>query len=1220
MPISIERNVGPLLDQKLPELLERFPDHISTIVELAREFHERYDSQVLGEMQEGTFCEVIKAWIDSKNLDPALKEALDIQRLRIFTELMRTMRQEFTRQSSDDISRPSNSECRNGSSAPKRTNEQISTVVTQYAQLAVYLGDSVALDILQTLGILRPGERSDALSAISRYLGECAPPGGEEGTVIVVLQSEEAILQNMTVYEKMERSLTAFCYRRLVNEGADTLENQPRYLANIDELVSTQLDDLYERAFGKASKKVSKTHKDLYDGVVDHFKAAAALKIPDTMAKTTTDHNGTEWPLGSWRQRLALADMLNPHKRHVYIGFGAGEGKTFTHQWGFELAKQEHIRHKRLGRPRKLCIAPKAVLNEIPNRVRRGSAPKQAHSLYYPDPEQAPTVGVIRAGMSLDQIREAASKDDVYCAYSMWNVSRNDRSSGSQTPEQVAIADLLINQEEPFTSFSVDESHLLQGGKVYTHLARRTIQEIPGLYDSGHIMFSSATPAPGHLSGLRTTAELLEPPRADVQEGERHDSPPRHWAELRRMMGKLWMMDPQADWMRHVERREYSLTSRELECLQLIVDDNTMPSHQKLYLSQLIIRCPKLMSGDSTMPWSSFEETTRNLSELLHGDNRSTVLVAENMLSNRVLQQDKDPEEHALNNPEEYFFQALETWCWDQGITFHVIHGDTPEDHRIAIYEDMQNAKNEQRKCVLYAHSACLNLGIDLRFIEGIVSQQWPYNTPDLYQLLSRAIRMGNTGCRVIVSSARDTVEEGILTSAELKYLDVLRCLYGVILSDQRMEELGHKRGADADDENIARKIESSEEKSRRFSRALHGVGAAKTKDFWNLHLNDFLEMLTQKNEMSMGDGQRVLASMVLDMEKSGMLPENGCYLHANSEGQRLTHVLATASPEKYRSIRSMDATKDMLDFGGVDLPGHIDQSQNIVDTPDALNHLVSQGVIQAESQDLVVLQGFEQTSHAVQQNGDLQFTGRVRALLGAVRALKTPDASSDPPSDGGVLIIPLGRDACTEVQMRQLRNELYAFGLDIVESHTGVVSSKDNEGEPPFEMYVITTRKAFQPTQQDFEAVPPERLTLTPIQGKEARTRKSNRKLPFTLPHQDFRIGRKQLKHTMPVVNREAKLQYLQRLTEIIGVIHSMAQSSDEMIDLLKKKRAQKTLKDLGIVCFPHFSKEGQKGSKKKKASSVEAMNERRLAFRFLDSPHLFYPYDSQWQKGGQE
>ncbi len=1232
MPISIKSDIIPLIEGRegvegpADALKRRFPKDSAVIGELVSEFKKKYESTDLIELQQGRFCEFVQTWIDSKNLDPTLKEAIHMERLAIFRQLMCAKKAEFKLPSDAGVSRSGagNGRLANGTNGHKRNKEQISEVVMQYAQLAVYMGDNVALDILEKLGVLKPGERAHAMSAISQFLGECASPDG--GDVLVgVLGSPDIILQDMSVYEKMQHSMVEHCYHGLMELNADTLENQPHFLGHIEFHIHTMLDQLYKKAFGSKSRTVSGSHQDLYDDVVNQFKAAASYKIPDHMAQTATDHNGVVWPLGSWRQRLVISNLFNPQKRHVYNGMGAGDGKTFTHFWAYELTKQERKRNGLEGPARLAMFLPKAVGDEVPGRVRKESARKKTDSLYYKDPSKAPTVGTIRKGMSIAEIREHASRDIVFCAYSMWHRSRKEktRENGKEKIEKVSIADLLIKQEKPFTNLSFDEAHLLQGDKTHTRLARRTIREIPGLYANGHIMASSATPVTGHLAGLRVVLELLEKPSAEGEPGERRMAGPNQWAELRRMMGKLWMMDKPENWMRNVERHEYPLSPQEYEMLQLIIEDNTMPAHQKLSLSQLIIRCPRLISGDSEMPWTSFQETTKHLNSLLRGDGRSTVLVAENMLSNCVLQKAQNPDKDALADPENYFFKALEHWCTEQGITFHVIHGGVDEDDRIAIYEDMQEAQKTKRKCVLYAHSGCLNLGIDLRFIEGIISQQWPYNTPDLYQLLKRALRMKNTGCRVIVTSARDTVEEGILTAAELKHADGQRCLYGAVLSDDRMSELSDAGEVRTDNENIAQRIESTEQKWRRFARALHGAGTAKVQEFWKRHENDFIVMLDQKDSSSIGDSERAVASLVLELEDMGLLPESGQYLQTCSNGQSLANMLFAKSPEKLRQIRSMDAIQPMLDYGSMYRPDYVSPTGHIEATPDSLYHLVNQGIIPAASQDLVVLNGLEQATHSILEDGGFQWTGRVRALKGAAEALKNPSVTTNADGTqtnglGGLMIIPLDCEFCTETELNQLRLQLMSFGCEVMDDYSGLITSKDNEGEPPHKMYVITAQKIFDVKHEDLSAdMDPAGLVLTKLQGREAKTKSKTRKLPFALPHEQFKIGRRQLKKTIPTVGRDQKLKFLERLTVTVREIQSLASSSQDMIGKLKLKAFQQRLKDLGVICFPHFNTEGnRKPSKKKKSKEGEdaATTECRLTFRFTDSPHTFYPFDKQW------
>ena len=1225
MSISIQHDIIPILDEELPKLLKRFDAERETINALLSEFKRNYGERVIEDLGEGTFCETVQHWIESKDLSPALTQALHEFRLKVFSAMMTHKKFTFKVESNGSDPTLSSSRPRNGERRKKRTEAEITESVMQYAQLAVYLGDTVALDILQMVGVLDPGERSAGLSCISRYLGECAStPPDPDDILINVLGMPEEILRNMTVFEKMHRSMVEHCYRILMRENADTIENQPQVLRSMEKRIRELLGSLYKRAFGRDAKTISQSHTDLLESTVLHFKTAAGLKIPDHMAQTALDHNGTEWPLGSLRQRLALTDVMNPDKRHAYIGFDAGGGKTFTHIWAYELTRKERERSGEKGRTRMLFLGPKAVIGEIPNRIREGAGTKETDSRYYRDPETAPTVGVIRAGMSSDEVREAASKDIVFCAYSMWNVKKKEKTRGKKLPPMpgVNVADLLVHQDEPFTNLSLDEAHLLQGDRNYTGHARRTIQEIPDLFSKGHIVASSATPAPGHLAGLRVTLELLEANDAESAHGQRRIAQPNQWARLRRMLGKFWMMDEPEQWMQHVERVQYSLQPDEMECIEWIVNDSTLLPLHKLALSQLAIRSPRLLSGNPSMPWSSFDQTTKELSTLLFDEGRSTVLVAENMLSDKVLRVPK--EETEFSNPEDFFFHALQEWCAKQEVKLHIIHGETPEDERIATYAAMKRAKETGEKSVLFAQSKCLNLGIDLRFIQGIISQQWPYNTPDLYQLLKRALRMGNTDCRVIALYAKDTVEQGILTGAELKYADTQRCLHGVAVTDSRLEELAMETESNLRDVNIRSRIESVEQKWKRFSSVLHGVGRSGSQDFWNKHQNDFLEILDRKDSSAAGDADRMVTGLVMTLEKNKLLPENGKYLQTSSMGLGVNRLLEKYGTGRKRSIRSMDPTQEMLDYGWFELPEctETDSKQNIVGTPKDLQHLVTNGTIEAGSQDLVILSGLEQTKHAV-HDGELHFTGRVRALRGASMSLRTAKADGD--DTGGILIIPLPDDACSAQEIKSLRDQLVAFGFEVFDTYTGTAVSRDNEGEPEKEMHVITARKVFDCDVDDLKKIKPESLSLTQLQGRKAKRTQAKRRLPYELPHQDFRIGKRQLQ-PIPASGRADKLAYLQRLKFAVQRIRSLAPSSTAMLSIIDTAEIQLQLADLGVVDNRHVTRakteQEKRKKKKKKAADADTTDEhassleRRLAFHFTGSKHFFYPFDKQWDE----
>ena len=1225
MSISIQHDIIPILDEELPKLLKRFDTERETINALSSEFKRNYGERVIEDLGEGTFCETVQHWIESKETSPELARALHQFRLRVFSVMMTHKKFAFKLEGNgSDPSLPSISK-RSGERRKKRTEAEITESVMQYAQLAVYLGDTVALDILQMVGVLDAGERSAGLSCISRYLGECAStPPDPDDILINVLGMPEEILRNMTVFEKMHRSMVEYCYRILMGENADTLENQPKVLRSMEKRIRDLLGALYKRAFGPQGKTISQSHTDLLESTVLHFKTAAGLKIPDHMAQTALDHNGTEWPLGSLRQRLALTDVMDPDKRHAYIGFDAGKGKTFTHIWAYELTRKERERNGGKGRTRMLFLGPKAVIGEIPNRIREGAGTKETDSRYYPDSETAPTVGVIRAGMSSDEVRDAASKDIVFCAYSMWNAKKKEKSRGKKRPPMpgVNVADLLVQQDEPFTNLSLDEAHLLQGDKNYTGHARRTIREIPDLFSKGHIVASSATPAPGHLAGLRVTLELLEANDTESVNGQRRIAQPNQWARLRRMLGKLWMMDEPEQWMQYVERVQYSLQPEELECIEWIVNDPTLLSLHKLTLSQLAIRSPRLLSGNPNMPWSSFDQTTKELSTLLFDEGRSTVLVAENMLSDKVLRVPKEESEYS--NPEDFFFHALQEWCAKMGVALHIIHGETEEDDRIAIYDEMRRAKETGQKSVLFAQSKCLNLGIDLRFIQGIISQQWPYNTPDLYQLLKRALRMGNTDCRVIALYAKDTVEQGILTGAELKYAEVQRCLRnGVAVSDNRLAELAMETESNVRDVNVRSRVESIEQKWKRFSSDLHGVGRSGAQEFWEKHQTDFREILAKKDSSAAGDADRMVTGLVMTLEKNKLLPENGKYLQTSSMGLGVNRLLEKYGTDRKRSIRSMDPTQEMLDYGWFELPDgtETDSRQNIVGTPKDLQHLVTNGTIEAGSQDLLILSGLEQTKHAV-HDGELHFTGRVRALRGASMALRTAKEKDD--DTGGILIIPLPDDACSAQEIKSLRDQLAAFGFEVFDTYTGTAVSRDNEGEPEKEMHVITARKVCDCDIDDLRKIKPESLSLTQLQGRKAKRKQSKRRLPYELPHQDFRIGKRQLQ-PIPASGRADKLAYLQRLQFAVQRIRSLASSSTAMLSIIDTADIQLQLADLGVVDNRHVTRtKTEKEKRKKKKKDVDAGTtdeqgsslERRLAFHFTGSKHFFYPFDKQWDE----
>ncbi len=1239
MPISFQRDIGqedgPLI-KELDRVCAEHPEYAERLRAFVEKIRTEYANITFDDLLSlSQFCTTIEGVIDREFPDDqALQSIIYHARLRIFSSI-RTEGRQPVLPASDfrEIMHRGQSTL---SPRERREKAEINDIVQEYLRLAPYLGEELLLDLLLRLKIINYKERGIVASILQKYLGdsETERKEGQDDSLEVFLTSPEEILENATIRAKMRRGIIRHCYRILIQSDGDTLESQASYREPhiLRGFLQEQFDILYGNAFpGKTLQDASMKHADLFEEVQQHFRAAADFEIPPYMQQTMTDYEGTEWPLGSWRQRLAIAEMIadtlnGGDNQHGYIGFDAGKGKTWTYIFLYE--QQKKLLEKKGKKARMLFFAPKAVIDEVPNRIRPGSSRKPVASQYYTDPNAptTPTVGVIQSGMTVEQIMQAASCDIVFCAYSMWHVTRCTQDEHDGKEQKISIADLLIQQDNPFTSIAFDEAHLLQGDGKRTQLARKTIREIPDLFTRGNIICGSATPAPGHLAGLRVVMELLSKTMEDLPSQARRSNAVSNDAMLLRQQidTKIWNLDEMEEWLKEINDTTYPLSTQERDYLQMITDDTSLLAIEKLYLSMLFIRCPRLVSDDETMPWSSLQKTQETLSEYFHQHDRHAVLVTENMLSRFVL---RDPEEEeSVARPEDCFCTALQKWCMDNGVRYFAIHGGTKEEDRIRIYQEVEQIKNDGGKAIIYAHSACLNLGIDLRFIDGIVSQQWPYNAPELYQLMKRSLRAGNTDCLVTVLAAVETIEEGISILAKEKYAEVVRCLYGKSISDKKVRDLLDAQEVQGTEKELLTHLHSCEQKWRQYALLLHGAGAAASEKFWTHHLGEFTEYLEVEDATSLGDRKRFLAQLVCRLENDGHVPsQDQWYLHSQSMGQSLARALDEIRPSSSHSIQSTDTNINTMIATGRSL------DCDIACAPGQLHSKIATGDIQKGAYDLVVLDLFENTSlKQGDASDDMSYSGRVRELLAASKTLK----------QNGLVVIPLPLSACTETEAKHLRASLAAFGFDTEEKmakYNGIARSQDNHGEPAFEMHCIVAKKVFEPTEADIGSISPERLLLT--SQEQRKVHRKPKKLPTTLPHSSFTIGKLDASQdrVFPLPKKEGQLAYLDRLTKAVATIRTAAASAEAFLEISREQRIIDALSTLKIRCMPHLGlgqwSSQKKGGRKRGASSNDDASDedvndsvegrantgqktRRLAFRFTDTKlPPFYPYDPIWK-----
>lgn len=1075
----------------------------------------------------------------------------------------------------------------------------------QYLWLASQMGENELIDVLVAAHIIQPNDRQYAIRIIGDYLGEAVTPEPGGGGWWKILGVGN-LLKDATVKEVMNHHVRRAGYLLLLEKGADDIQKYKRVRRNAGTAVRTMLLDFAKDAGVTPDAAL----RDYITEVETFFMGAAGITLPATMVQELPQEE-KRCPVLSWRQCMALMEL--DEKRHGYVGFEPGYGKSLV---AYGLHERKRQRSRESGTLcRTLYIGPKMVTDEQPNSLRPGTTESEtASTCYYPNPEKdAPTVGHIHEGMTEEQIDEEIIKEVVFCPYSMLTVEL--KTSGMTVAEKLRRAG---DGAPHWTQIVFDEAHSLQGDSTWTRIAHDLIHKHPKVYDEGNVLLMSGTPAIGHLKGLAVQLALLQ---SDVRSNEigtgairdRGEQKGMSAAELRMALLRWFIRyDIPEDWMQYVDACYYDLSTEEMDFLQLIASDQTLTKSEKLGKMQLFIRCPELVSGESVKESTLFNWVATKLEEDL--DQKDVVLIAEHMRSNTVLREDRAADEDQ-SEADLHFYARVQSFltAWqaedpERQYVLHVIHGTTKKRARNKAYADAKKAKKDKNfKCIILAHSGCLNMGIDLRSVQRITSLEWPWNSPEILQLLRRSQRAGNEDIRLHAFIAQRCVEEAIVAWAQSKFSDAERCIEGdLTVGDEVFAEM-QEDDNQTENAKIARHLSSPEQQMLSENFFLHNKGPERVRDYWNGNPELYQQRLQHALRGSQGNRHRALAAYVRTLEEKGIIPEAASYLQTNSQGFALHRLLQEMDPSRRRSFTCMEPTQSMINAATRTLALNEFPAKRLVGTPDELiglqtNHVQSGGApLRSGMQDVVILDGLEQMHFKRSEDGAMHRHTRVNALIGAVRAVKL----------GGRIIIPLPREACTEQEFRAFGAVLENFSSQIDTSWTDVMKSLDNEGDAPFEMFIVSAVKIGEIDQELVSASDQNALSWTHhnrLEGraKAERTRRENRrrarKLPFELVHESFKIGHKSLEpaHADDSV-REKQLVHLHALREAVTTIRRLSSNADTWTGKGSSAfiaRIRDTLDRENIQFLPQLS-------------------DKRPAFRLAAYPnHLVFPYDSQWDE----
>lgn len=1181
MPINVATDLWPMVEAELPRLRAKHAADAETIDALATALREQYGERVFQDLREVLkTCASIEEHPFMEDLSDETKKSIaNIRRALVKACLDSNPR--FTtlgvgQMDPDHQLRDDNEEFgtfdATGKNAPR---EALKETMGDYLALAGQLGEAQLMQVLLRLGIITQSDVPTASRILKSYLGVTTFSGGKAAATDWIFTQTPEFLRDPSVHELVHRLLRQAVYETMRERGCDTRMMHKRTLNDLGRIARATVERLCKQA-----KVDPAAHEGLIARMEQEWWDIANLEPGEGMV-TELEAEGDMHPFPSLRQRIALSEIRR--QQHLYVGFEPGLGKTAVAMWSWHDLNQQRAKEKKPKTQQCYVVSPEA-LDDL-----------STTTLGYFTEGNKPTVGVIRGGVSDKTLEEALQKDIVFVSSKMLHIERNG----------IALYERLRSHKhaetgEPFGMLTVDEAHQFKGDKTMTDVLDALISKTPKLHKEGRVLFMSGTPATNDLSDIVVQLGLLENKRGG-QKTNMRDTQALDPIDLRNRLNRVLIVDPPISWQAKIESCGYDLSVREQQLVRMIVQNESLNPAQKRDLILRAIRTPDLTSGDGDMPCSLFEWQSTFLKEDLK--TKPTVLIAEFMQAQGVLR-DFDNRTLEDDEVERLFFLKIQRTCqeWEAEhgipVRFHVIHGRVSlADREKAFADSRESAANmESSRTVIVTFSSCVNLGKDLRSVKKMHTLQYPFNMPELQQLLMRSLRAGHENISLRAFYANDTVEEGILDYSRDKYRRVMSCLYGGSMSDAELKALTENDADGMKSKRIQRMLMSPERQREKREQHQHGRGSKYMLNFARKHEYDFREELKNADGMGHMDHQRFIAGLVGALETKGIM-KPGTYLHTHGQGAFLQRMLSREAPNPDRTVTSIETLQSHADEGAALLKnGERAKAKTIVGTLSDVGRNLRLGTLEAESMDAVILDGIAAMKGASREG---TVTQRVRAIVQSIRTLK----------EGGTLVVPLSRNACTKEEFERLQRFLGSCGVEIIRSWTGEATSTDNDADAPFRMFTIVGKKTQNPSAVTVKAALAEApLTLTHRHHWGDTTERARldgerrrRMAPAAIVHRHFKIGTHAIETNAYGGDYLMQREHLAALKDAAAAVRSIIDTPKALwtdgnkIDVAIRAK----LRDAGVEFLPSLTPRKD-----------------RPAFVLKKYPdHLFYPFDQQWK-----
>ena len=906
-------------------------------------------------------------------------------------------------------------------SEDKRLVDQI----RHYRKVAESLGPEFLADFLMAS---EPGLAKNfaySLKIISRYLGRTSArvPTPRDIADLPVVALEKPELRKVVFL-----NLRNYVYQQLATDADENLpasEHQKRL-----KTVKAHLTEVLDAS--------QKEHLALIEDVIEYFENALALPVSDRINGAVEDsRTGEMLPVPSLRQRVAMVELEK--EKTLLLAFFMGRGKTAA-----SFLCKEHVGAKKM---LYICTngvnMPQTVASQVEKHYKK---------------EDAPKVGIITSQCSQDEIDEALDAEIIIMPYSV--LMTKERESGR-------IAEQIYKAGVDF--LTVDEIQWAKKeGRLYTEGVRSFTEKIPGLQ---HTLLLSGDPVPNSPNDILPQLRLKHPKEfaptrrrkgkknTDAAFATKKMQGLRHWMKhndpllLRTLLlDFILKLDPPGDWEKFVEEVPIELSAEQKIHYEGILDNPDLNVTQKVYQLTLALLNPELGSPTATENAAldkCFELVVEDFKE------HDSVVIAQDPFRHGIVDRMKEAELEHIPSMMEQLEKRLNAHYGAGKVTVLGIHGDVPSLEREVIVQNVTHPRKGQ-KVVLFSVLDPIKEGINLSNINRAILLYPTMRKADTSQFVKRFARDGNEDVKVRVLTCPDTIFEGISDHATHKYYLCQRLLHGGTLTD---EDLAVLEGEDVGEEvtmrdgrlvigtAVSRAAMNDRQMMSSYHKYFQNAGECKMENFVDAYGQDYAERYVKNWEgtYSANNG-RFVAGLLNQLETEEVVPK-GQYADLACGPLVLENTYGLLNPSA--RIVNFDINPYVLDEGVALLRNRKKQPGY---TPTRkVSKMTELGVRDGAFSLVNCASALQCLGQANNKNvKDYKKCERAVALVEMNRVL----------TDGGVALITLPPNACSEEEFETFKSEMRRFGFKVLPEYTGEGVSTDDDDGRVFHNFVVAMKK----------------------------------------------------------------------------------------------------------------------------------------------------------------